>query len=128
MYINDKMSFHRYTLVFVYYAFSLASMVLVRPLLSAKFVPHHGTKSIYAALFFYPVLVCLHAVLAGLICKHSVSCCVSVVLSLSVWIRLSILIQSVCQSVFVYVCPCLSVCTCVLPSADIISYCIWRFV
>lgn len=56
-----------YTLVFVYYAFSLASMVLVRPLLSAKFVPHHGTKSIYAALFFYPVLVCLHAVLAGLI-------------------------------------------------------------
>lgn len=56
-----------YTLVFIYYAFSLASMVLLRPFLAAKFIPRRGTKSIYAALFFYPALICLHAVLAGLI-------------------------------------------------------------
>src|SRR6218665_2864914 len=84
MYINAKISVHRYTLVFVYYAFCLASMVLVRPLLSVKFVPHHGTKSIYAALFFYPVLICLHAVLAGLVCKYYVSLCLSACVSITV--------------------------------------------
>lgn len=63
--------FHRYTIVMIYYAFCLVSMMLFRPWLSAKFTHHGGTKSIYAALYFFPILTVVHAVLAGLLCKFS---------------------------------------------------------
>ncbi|ELU02906.1 hypothetical protein CAPTEDRAFT_151190 [Capitella teleta] len=56
-----------YTIVMIYYALDLLCMMLARPLLSAKFVNNRGTKSIYAALYFIPVLIVSHAVLAGLI-------------------------------------------------------------
>ena len=59
-----------YTLVFLHYAFSLVCLLLCRPLVSAKLTQHAGTKSIYAALYFLPILICTHAVLAGFICTY----------------------------------------------------------
>ena len=59
-----------YTLVFLYYAFSLVCLLLCRPIISAKLIQHGGTKSIYAALYFLPILICSHAVLAGFICTY----------------------------------------------------------
>ncbi len=69
-------SLFRYTIVMVYYAFGLVAMMLVRPILSAKFVHNRGTKSIYAALYFFPILVVIQAVFAGLLCKLFVRCIV----------------------------------------------------
>lgn len=61
--------FHRYTIVMIYYAFSLLLMMLFRPAISYKFTQRRGTKSIYAALYFHPILIVLQAVLSGLLCK-----------------------------------------------------------
>lgn len=61
--------FHRYTIVMIYYAFSLLLMMLLRPAISYKFTQRRGTKSIYAALYFHPILIVLQAVLSGLLCK-----------------------------------------------------------
>ena len=62
--------FHRYTMVIIYYAFALVLMVLIRPLVSYKCVSRKGTASIYAALYFFPLLICLQAVFGGLLCKY----------------------------------------------------------
>ncbi|CAE1237500.1 JNK1/MAPK8-associated membrane protein [Acanthosepion pharaonis] len=56
-----------YTMVIIYYAFALVLMVLIRPLLSYKCVSRKGTTSIYAALYFFPMLICLQAVFGGLL-------------------------------------------------------------
>lgn len=65
--------FHRYTIVFVYYAFCLVLMMLLRPLLVKKIACGLGKsdrfKSIYAALYFFPILTVLQAVGGGLLCK-----------------------------------------------------------
>ncbi|OBS66307.1 hypothetical protein A6R68_05154, partial [Neotoma lepida] len=55
-----------YTIVFVYYAFCLVLMMLLRPLLVKKIACGLGKserfKSIYAALYFFPILTVLQAV------------------------------------------------------------------
>ncbi|XP_022091348.1 JNK1/MAPK8-associated membrane protein-like isoform X2 [Acanthaster planci] len=56
-----------YTVVFVIYTFELLLMMLFRPLLSVKVCKNQGRNSIYAALYFLPLLVLLHALCAGLI-------------------------------------------------------------
>ncbi|XP_038073510.1 JNK1/MAPK8-associated membrane protein-like isoform X2 [Patiria miniata] len=56
-----------YTVVFVIYTFELLLMMLFRPLLSVKLCKNQGRNSIYAALYFLPLLVLLHALCAGLI-------------------------------------------------------------
>ncbi|XP_019647655.1 PREDICTED: JNK1/MAPK8-associated membrane protein-like isoform X2 [Branchiostoma belcheri] len=56
-----------YTMVFMYYAVSLCLMLLFRPLLSNRLCKNKGAASIYAALYFIPILVVIHAVGAGLI-------------------------------------------------------------
>ena len=63
--------FSRYTIVMVYYAFSLLFMMIFRPLFSARIAEGRGAKSIYAALYFFPILVVIQAVLGGLICKYA---------------------------------------------------------
>lgn len=65
--------FTRYTIVMIYYAFSLLLMMLARPIVSYNFTQRRGTKSIYAALYFHPVLIVLQAVLSGLLCKSFTS-------------------------------------------------------
>nr|AVK87135.1 JNK1/MAPK8-associated membrane protein-like [Anadara broughtonii] len=56
-----------YTISMVYYAFSLVLMMLIRPFLSYKFLDKKGTNSIYAALYFHPILIVLQAVFGGLL-------------------------------------------------------------
>jgi len=55
-------------MVFVFYALGIVLMLLIRPLIAKKFLPKQGKFSIYAALYFYPILALLHAVGGGLIC------------------------------------------------------------
>jgi len=55
-------------MVFVFYALGIVLMLLIRPLIARKFLPKQGKFSIYAALYFYPILALLHAVGGGLIC------------------------------------------------------------
>ncbi|KFO78740.1 JNK1/MAPK8-associated membrane protein, partial [Cuculus canorus] len=63
--------FRRYTIVFIYYAFCLVLMMLFRPLLVKKIACGLGKsdrfKSIYAALYFFPILTVLQAVGGGLL-------------------------------------------------------------
>ncbi|XP_066599686.1 JNK1/MAPK8-associated membrane protein [Prorops nasuta] len=56
-----------YTMVFVFYALGIVLMLLIRPIVTSKFLPDHGKFSIYSALYFYPILALLHAVGGGLI-------------------------------------------------------------
>ncbi|EFN88681.1 JNK1/MAPK8-associated membrane protein [Harpegnathos saltator] len=56
-----------YTVVFIFYALGIILMLLIRPLIAKKFLPKQGKLSIYAALYFYPILALLHAVGGGLI-------------------------------------------------------------
>ncbi|XP_028294349.1 JNK1/MAPK8-associated membrane protein isoform X2 [Gouania willdenowi] len=60
-----------YTLVLIYYAFCLVMMMLLRPLLVKKIACGLGKsdrfKSIYAALYFFPILTVLQAVGGGLL-------------------------------------------------------------
>ncbi|KAL6032394.1 hypothetical protein STEG23_028994 [Scotinomys teguina] len=60
-----------YTIVLVYYAFCLVLMMLLRPFLLKKIQCGLHTpnpfKSIYAALYFFPVLTVLQAVAGGLL-------------------------------------------------------------
>ncbi|XP_015487702.1 JNK1/MAPK8-associated membrane protein isoform X1 [Parus major] len=60
-----------YTIVFIYYAFCLVLMMLLRPLLVKKIACGLGRsdrfKSIYAALYFFPILTVLQAVGGGLL-------------------------------------------------------------
>ncbi|XP_065603787.1 JNK1/MAPK8-associated membrane protein [Cyrtonyx montezumae] len=60
-----------YTIVFIYYAFCLVLMMLLRPFLVKKVACGLGKsdrfKSIYAALYFFPVLTVLQAVGGGLL-------------------------------------------------------------
>lgn len=56
-----------YTAVFIHYSIQLILMMLVRPGLSVKLSDNLGRSSIYAALYFIPILTVMHAVFAGLI-------------------------------------------------------------
>ncbi|XP_048734627.1 JNK1/MAPK8-associated membrane protein-like [Ostrea edulis] len=67
LYCTQEIVYPLYTIVMIYYAFSLLLMMLVRPILSYKFTGKRGTKSIYAALYFHPILIVLQAVLSGLL-------------------------------------------------------------
>lgn len=66
--------FCSYTIVLIYYAFCLVLMMLLRPLLVKKMACGLGKsdrfKSIYAALYFFPILTLLQAVGGGLLCKY----------------------------------------------------------
>jgi hypothetical protein len=75
----------RYTIVMVYYAFCLVLMMIIRPLLSTQFVNKKGSKSIYAALYFLPILTVVQAICGGLLCKliifyvHSTCLCITAI-------------------------------------------------
>lgn len=56
-----------YTIVLMYYAVCVGLLILVRPIISHQFCDGQGRASIYAALYFLPSLVVLHAVFGGLI-------------------------------------------------------------
>lgn len=56
-----------YTMVFVFYASNLFIMLLFRPWLCSRYLPRQGKMSIYAAMYFIPILAVIHALLAGLL-------------------------------------------------------------
>lgn len=56
-----------YTIVLVYYSFCLGFLLLFRPFLARKCLPTRGKASVYAAMYFLPVLAVLHATCAGLL-------------------------------------------------------------
>ncbi|XP_053613323.1 JNK1/MAPK8-associated membrane protein [Plodia interpunctella] len=56
-----------YTIVLLIYTFSLVMTISLRPWLLAWHTPNYGKKAIYCALYFYPILILIHTVAAGLI-------------------------------------------------------------
>ncbi|XP_064600207.1 JNK1/MAPK8-associated membrane protein-like [Liolophura sinensis] len=67
LHCTQEIVYPLYTIVMVYYAFCLIFLMLVRPVISHMFMDGRGTKSIYAALYFLPILVVIQAVFAGLL-------------------------------------------------------------
>lgn len=57
----------RFSIVFVFLGLCLVTMVLVRPFLASRLLPGRGRNSVYAALYFLPMLGLVHAVLGGLV-------------------------------------------------------------
>ena len=56
-----------YTMIFIFYAFCILLMLLIRPFLVLKVLPRRGGRAIYASLYFIPILTVIHAVGGGLI-------------------------------------------------------------
>lgn len=46
-------------------------MLVIRPWICQKFLPRQGKQAIYAAMYFIPILILIHAIIGGLICKKS---------------------------------------------------------
>lgn len=71
MHCTQEAVYPLYTMVLIYYAFCLVLMMLLRPLLVKKIACGLGKsdrlKSVYAALYFFPVLTVLQAVGGGLL-------------------------------------------------------------
>lgn len=67
LHCTQEIVYPLYTIVMVYYAFCLLLLMILRPVISLQFVEGKGTKSIYAALYFLPILIVLQAVFGGLI-------------------------------------------------------------
>lgn len=57
----------RFSIVFVFYGLCLLSMLILRPFLASKLLPGRGRNSIYAALYFLPILAFIHATLGGIV-------------------------------------------------------------
>lgn len=51
-------------MVFIFYAIATMLMIIIRP---KKYT--HQKMSVYAALYFYPILAFFQAVFGGIICK-----------------------------------------------------------
>ena len=58
-----------YTIVFLFYFLCLITMLLTRPFIASKFYPRRGGATVYAAMYFLPVLAVMHGVLGGLVYK-----------------------------------------------------------
>ncbi|KAG8228607.1 hypothetical protein J437_LFUL009312 [Ladona fulva] len=67
LHCTQEAVFPLYTMVFIFYALSVIIMLLMRPWLAGRFLPKHGKMSIYAALYFFPILALIQAVFGGLI-------------------------------------------------------------
>jgi len=67
LYCTHEAVYPLYSIVFIFYAFSLVFMILFRPFLSSKFLPRRGRNAIYAALYFFPIFALIHGLLGGII-------------------------------------------------------------
>nr|CAG4644220.1 EOG090X0BGA [Lepidurus arcticus] len=56
-----------YSLVFIYYAWTIALLLLIRPWIVKWCMPQKGKAAVYSALYFLPILALTHAILGGLI-------------------------------------------------------------
>ncbi|ESO93614.1 hypothetical protein LOTGIDRAFT_119100 [Lottia gigantea] len=67
LHCSQEIVYPLYTLGMIYYAFSIALLLIIRPIVSCKLADGRGNKSIYAALYFLPILIAVNAVAAGLL-------------------------------------------------------------
>jgi len=67
LYCTQEAVYPLFTMVFIFYSFSLISMLIIRPFLASKFLPGKGRNAIYAALYFFPIFALTHGVLGGVI-------------------------------------------------------------
>ncbi|ERL84871.1 hypothetical protein D910_02294 [Dendroctonus ponderosae] len=67
VYCTQEAVYPLYTIVFLFYVLSLVSMLLVRPWLCRRYLPRQGKMAIYAAMYFIPILILIHAVIGGLV-------------------------------------------------------------
>ncbi|EDO44415.1 predicted protein [Nematostella vectensis] len=56
-----------YTIVLTFHAIAVTMLILIRPVLSHRMCAGSGLSSIYAAMYFLPVLAAVHALLGGLL-------------------------------------------------------------
>ncbi|XP_023022504.2 JNK1/MAPK8-associated membrane protein isoform X2 [Leptinotarsa decemlineata] len=56
-----------YTTVFLFFGLCLVLMLIIRPWACRKFLPRQSKMSIYAAMYFIPILVLIHALIGGLL-------------------------------------------------------------
>jgi len=58
-----------YSIVFIHYGMCIIMLLMIRPLVNKTFKinGHTASKSIYAALYFFPMLGLLHGIMAGVI-------------------------------------------------------------
>ncbi|XP_050315740.1 JNK1/MAPK8-associated membrane protein [Anthonomus grandis grandis] len=67
VYCTQEAVYPLYTIIFLFYTLSLLLMLLIRPWVCRKCLPRQGKMSIYAAMYFIPILILIHAVVGGLI-------------------------------------------------------------
>ncbi|CAG9820324.1 unnamed protein product [Phaedon cochleariae] len=67
VYCTQEAVYPLYTTVFLFYGLSLLMMIFVRPWVCNKFTRHKCKMSIFAAMYFIPVLVLMHALIGGLL-------------------------------------------------------------
>ncbi|XP_067004298.2 JNK1/MAPK8-associated membrane protein-like [Anabrus simplex] len=67
LYCTQEAVFPLYTMVFMYLVLCLLLMLLIRPWIANIIFPKHGKMSIYAALYFIPILALIQALFGGLI-------------------------------------------------------------
>ncbi|KAK3796160.1 hypothetical protein RRG08_018159 [Elysia crispata] len=67
VYCTQEIVFPLYTMILIYYTFCLVFMMVLRPLLSYILGDCQGSKAIYSALYFLPILILVHSVLGGII-------------------------------------------------------------
>ncbi|XP_005102547.1 JNK1/MAPK8-associated membrane protein isoform X2 [Aplysia californica] len=67
IYCTQEMVYPLYTMVLIYYTLSLVFMMLLRPLFAYKLTGCQGSRSIYAALYFLPILIFIHSIFGGII-------------------------------------------------------------
>nr|CAH7733945.1 unnamed protein product [Callosobruchus chinensis] len=67
LYCTQEAVYPLYTVVFVFYISCLVAMLTVRPWVCRRYFPRQSKMSIYAAMYFIPILLLAHAVIGGLI-------------------------------------------------------------
>ncbi|XP_019881553.1 JNK1/MAPK8-associated membrane protein [Aethina tumida] len=67
IYCTQEAVYPLYTIVFLFYGLSLLLMLLIRPWICRRVFPRQSKMSIYAAMYFIPILVLIHALIGGLL-------------------------------------------------------------
>jgi len=67
LHCTHEIVYPRFSIVYVFLGLCLLSMIIIRPLLASKLLPGRGRNSIYAALYFLPIIAFVHSVLGGVV-------------------------------------------------------------
>nr|XP_022904523.1 JNK1/MAPK8-associated membrane protein isoform X1 [Onthophagus taurus]XP_022904524.1 JNK1/MAPK8-associated membrane protein isoform X1 [Onthophagus taurus] len=67
IYCTQEAVYPLYTIVFVFHVCALFSMLLIRPWICRIYYPMQSKMSVYAAMYFIPILMVVHALIGGLL-------------------------------------------------------------